>query len=633
METCRSRWRGVLLLLLLLLVALIDCVRATASQTSLLSCASAEVEPNTNVVCTIRVRDTQQEPTMSFSVSDFSVVVTGTNSVARVTVSSIERGTDITTAVFSVAATHGTMLTVKVYFTATAGTEAYNPSGEVRNSGLTLLVLAQPATTFGRLACTDVNASQGLVLRESTECTVDVFDSLGSAAVVTASDVTFLEVNRLGSFSFISGKRSLVFTFQAPDDVSIHTTQFTLQVRFKSIYSTVMTSITFPLRYPTLPPSASYSAIHCDDDVRPVLCTVYAADAVGPVQFAADAFTVDIERWRGDGDVRIDTINDIYYIGNDSRAAGGVSSDDAEWYSNLGEFVVDVTANASALVPATRRADVGLLTFMKANNERIQVQRLRVRTRDEAGGDVAASPFYFHSGKVPIAAAATLRGCNTTVIRSTNATYCYIDLLSGISGDARYFTIQSSLSAAISDVTYVAYDAVCRCRTLRFRYVAPLVSARADDYLAVTVWHDRAVVNSPLRMNVLRTGPSSSSSITTSRADAAIVAVGLLFFGSIVATGMVLVVGRHRTRSRIRSGRAAKVREYERASSAAVQRQLAASATAASAGADAGPIASGNSASRRSDAPVSPGLPSASAKSGFVSNAAVEQERFHSDSD
>ncbi|EPY25485.1 hypothetical protein AGDE_02480 [Angomonas deanei] len=591
---------------LLLLLQLSGCLSA-ASRESILSCTPTELEPEVPSECIIYVRDGQQEPSMSFSPEDFTVSVVSSSGRVTVQKSALRRGADITTLVFDITSSGGSILTVNVFYRPTVQNGNY-PAGPIRKSGQTLTVLSRPATVIGHITCS-LEEDKGLTLRQSTICEAQLSDADGQPSVVHADDIILDEINQLGLFEFISGYRILRFRFTALSSPSLIVTHFTIRASIR--LNEASQSITFPLKYPDLPPTAMFSSLHCDDQLRPIRCTVYAADSEGPVVFRPADFQVSVWRWIKDIDVILE--NDEQ---NGSPSPGDASDD--EWYTNTEEFLVSVSANASAIVPITRRADVGLVTASKRINDAIQLQRLSVSVNSNGvSTPIAASPFYFHSGVVPNAAAASLRGCNAPVLGSGNTTTCFIDLLSGISGDIRYFQLTSSLGAILHKPEYVEYDEACRCRTIRFNYTAPTVVKRNDDFIYVVVINDagQQIINSPTRVNVFPvydTADPGSDNLTT---DTFMIIIGTLFYGTILGIGVYLVIKRAQKGRRVHKQRIARKMQEVR------ERRDSADVDASN------EVAIGGS---RQSSEILPRQTSTT-KQGFISNAAVDQERYHSD--
>ncbi|ORC90568.1 uncharacterized protein TM35_000083660 [Trypanosoma theileri] len=495
---------------------------ARASTESELRCTPTVIEPHQKSQCVINVRDSQQEPTMAFDVSDFSVAPYSSVEKVDVEVSTLQRGDDVTTVVFEVSASKGTVITLNVLYT--SGSE----SSPIRNSGLVLSVMSWPAVRMGPIKC-DVPA-EGLALRETTTCTATLFDSDNHYAVVHESDITFFEEKKMGSFRFISGKRELVFNFTAPTSPGVTGSAFSLQVTLRDDTSNTY-SAKFPLLFPKLSPVASSSTLTCNNDSIPIACTLRAADAIGPVLLNQDHFQIQME-------VLQEGLN-----GN------------SLWKENTNKFDINFQH--------LEKTDTAVLSWRLKINNAINLQRLQVYTVPSAVGNVEkrregvqGSPFIFVSGIMPNAAYVSLRGCRVSMINAGNRTLCYIDLHNGVTGDVRYFNLDSTLKATFENITYIPVDPVFRTPVVSFGYIAPQVVTRSEDFITLMVGGQNAM-RSPFRMNVFPPRTDSEETVESIGAhNAVIIGFGLAFFGVIIGTGFFVALQRNIRMHRIRIERA-----------------------------------------------------------------------------
>ena len=682
---------SALLVVPLSLVLLFACSAVTAVPTkqSHVRCSPRETEPYGVISCVINVRDGFQEPTMNFDPSQFTVETRASNSAAVVTTSEMTRGTDITTVVFTLTASTGTDLFIRVFLKDTAASTG-TAVAELRGSGITVSFLSWPASYIGTLTCNVTET--GLSLRGATLCHAPLFDKNNAASVLHSSDVIFSEANVLGSFSFISGTRELVFLFTAPAGTPVVVSTFTLKVRIRgqdiAVNPRSVQTAQIPLLYPEMMALAAYTGVRCATETRPITCSITASDAQGPVAFSASQFSIRVERLMG-GDLSNGTASPKY------------------WVDTTHKLAIDVRRSPT-------RPWVGVLQWEPKIKDSIFEARLRVLTSADAtaiaasssaisanAADVAGSPFPFTNGVLPNSQSVTLRGCRTSVIAAGNTTVCFIDLANSVAGDPNYYTVTTRhRRSSVSNFTYVDYDELCQCRSLWFTYHAPATLAvRVDDYLNVTVYTDFertpasvvTAMNVPYRLNVFPVASGSGHDTFTGSSTAAIVVVGLLFYGGVLGVGVFLIVRRSRKAARIRQERALKARnaaaemaQRNGAGGDANRNSMNASPTsnaaAGNAGADgygglmpaatdvpmmaadgspAAATAQRDSLSRSNSAIVRPTtsnmsigghhtmsvgdcdalatnrnvVPPPTTPTAVVSNAAVQQERFHSDSD
>ncbi|KAK7194696.1 hypothetical protein NESM_000388900 [Novymonas esmeraldas] len=556
-----ARLLAPLLMVVLLLTA--SGGAATPTRESQLTCSPTETEPYGVISCAIHVRDGYQEPTMSFNPADFTVTTRTSVPAAVVTKSALVRGSDVTTVMFTLFATTGTDVLIRVYLQENNSIGGTTIVGEVRGSGVTVSVLSWPASRLGPLTCG--SQSTGLALRSSTICRAALYDANDAPSVVHSADVVFSEANALGSFAFVSGTRELVVRFTAPPTTPVIVSTFTIKARLRGEDTSgggVQTS-QFPLLYPRAVALSGSSGLRCAAETQPITCSVTAADLQGPVAFNATHFRVRLERAVGAG-------------GQGSSGAGA-----ARWADVTGAF--NITVARSPLRPY-----VGVVSWEPRSNDAIYEAQLRVFASPDgqtipgasgdssaavAGGrtaDVAGSPYAFISGMLPNGPSVTLRGCRESVIASGNTTVCYVDLSNGISADPAFFLVTTTQrKSSVSNVTYVKHDPVCRCRSMWFTYHAPTaLVGRVDDFINVSVYTDvehslggiAQANNAPLHLDVFPVVSGSGHDTAAAATDAILVAVGLLFYGSVLGVGAVLIVRRSRKSARIRHERALKER-------------------------------------------------------------------------
>lgn len=551
----------VVWLLLTTVTSRVSFASAAASKESELLCYSTEAEPNEDVACIIAVRNLQREPTMSFDVADFSVAATSSESRARVEVSPLRRGEDITTITFAVRASMGTELVVHAAFDPVGPVSASLSKGSLRNSGLTISVLTWPAVELGAITCDHSAATDGLALRNSTVCSLPLTNADGRPAVLHRGDVTFSESNLLGSFRFLSGKGSLEFEFSAPAVLSVAVTRFTLYVILDvPSHSIRMTrSVALPLVYPALAPEAAHSYLRCADETRPIVCTIAAADGIGPVLYRESDFAIRMETEATDGGAEVWLDNGLDF---DFRYTNANSS---TVFTNASDEHSTIQVNAA-------RRDLGFVSWSLRVNNAIRWQRFHVYVvsqGEEVRGfsrerEVRGSPYEFMSGVVPTATSVTLRGCNVTSIRARRRATCYADLSNGVSGDVRYFLFTSTHDAVFSDMAYLEHDPVTRARAVVVVYTAPTVTVRTDDFISVFLKDSGEAMNTPFRINVFPvTDSGGGGNGGDDRGTAVIVGAGLVLYGGVLMAGLVLVVRRSRTIHRIREERAAKRERLE----------------------------------------------------------------------
>ncbi|KPI87971.1 hypothetical protein ABL78_2962 [Leptomonas seymouri] len=671
-----QRRRGAMAAFLAALLPLLLLSSTTASaaptRESHLRCSPVEAEPYGTINCVIHVRDSFLEPTMNFNPAQFTVVTRASNNAAVVTMSEMARGTDITTVVFSLTASTGTDLSIRVFLRDTAAVSTGTAVAEIRGSGIAVSILSWPASYMGALTCDAT--SPGLSLRGSTLCRAPLYDANNAASVLHSSDVIFSEANVLGSFSFVSGTRELVFLFTAPASIPVVVSTFALKARIRrqdiAANPSCVQSIQVPLLYPEAMALAAHTGVRCATETRPITCSVTAADAQGPVAFNPSQFRIRIER----------------LMGGDSTSSGASP-----------RYWLDTTHTLALTVRRSEtRPWVGVLQWEPKIRDSIFEARLRVLASADGAeitgsgsslspnaADAAGSPFPFTNGVVPNSQSVTLRGCRTSVIASGNTTVCFIDLANNVAGDPAYYIISTAhQSSSVTNLTYVDNDELLHCRSLWFTYRSPAsLAVRVDDYISVAIYTDFertpsslvTAMNVPYRLNVFPVTSGSGHDASLGSSVISIVVAGLFFYGGVLVSGVYLIVRRSRKAARIRLERALKARRADMemakrsggngaggvdamGGAPTFMGAAATDVTLTSAGISAGTAQAEGSLNRSNSAVVHMAPPSVTAggQSGMdvdgaasnrnttpppmaptavVSNAAVVQERFHSESD
>lgn len=498
----------------------ISLAHADATVESVLDCTPTVVEPGQNVTCTIMVRDSLQEPTVIFSTNDFMVTPIASIPATVLTVSPLTVGVDPTTVVFTVSAATGTNVAINAYVKAT---------GEViRGSGVTVAVLVWPATRVGTITCDSSNYVDGaLPLRSTTVCTADVTGSNNLPAVVRPSDVYLTEDHFAGSFVYISGAKQLVFRFTAPTTIVAAFDAFKLRVTLAS--SDAVYSISIPMAYPKIAATAA-SSLQCSGLFQTV-CYVLAQDASGPVMANFSQFIVEFER--------LDATNNI-------------------WVPSTTEFNVTTAAGASR--------NLEQLSWSLIVNNRVSTQRIRTYVSASSSSsskqELSGSPFIFNSGTAPTPSSVSFRGCVDKYVAAGNSTLCTIDLLDGVSGDTSYYTVTSTMqgSSAISGLTYVAVEATSKAPAIVFTYTASAtILTRTEDSINVLV-AGSAVIGSPTRViqYIASTQVSNDSDV---KHVPAIIAIGLIVYGTALSIGGGLFWKRQRNQHRVQVAREQRRRE------------------------------------------------------------------------
>lgn len=575
MKSYRS-WGAAPLLPVLLMVMLHSfALHSAAARTreSQLHCLPAQTEPHGLIRCVIQVRDGYQQPTTNFDPSDFIVLTRTSNTTAVVTKSALVRGSDNTTVIFTLSVSTAADMLIRVYLPDNDAIGGSSGMGEVRGSGITVSARSWLTLRLSLITCTAQDT--GLALRSSTICRAALYDKSNTPSVVHSADVLFSEASALGSFVFISGIKELVFSFTAPPTVSVLVSTFTLMVSLRGKDTDVngggAQAVQIPILYPGEVALSGTTGLQCAAGTRSITCLITASGAQGPVTFNATHFRLRVERSVGAVAAAADTL-------------GGLTTDGS---GAATRYWVDVTDTFSlSATRSTLRPYLGVVSCEPKLQDSIYEARLRVFASTDgqevgaasgdsaaitgSAADVAGSPYSFTTGMLPNAPSVTVRGCGESVIASGNTTVCFIDLANGVSGDTAFYTITTShRESSVSNVTYVAHDAVCACRSLWFTYHSPVaLISPVDDYIEVSMYTDvehsvsgmAMARNVPLRLGVLPAVSSSGHDTSTAPTDAVLVSIGILFYGSVLAVGGVLIVRRSRKAARIRHKRALKER-------------------------------------------------------------------------
>ena len=461
---------------------------ADSSPNSELNCQPLLLEPMQNVTCTLYVRDSMAEPTTLFSPTDFFIRTLPTVQGVGITVFPLARSAfDPTILVFSVMANSGTQIRIDVLFT--------NTSSIVRNSGIVVNVLTWPATRLSPITCNVAS----LQLRQTMTCQAAAAGNTGLAAVIHPAEVAFAEDHLAGSFYFIQGQQNLVFNFTAFPTIIMTFNAFTIRVTLSS--SNAVFSVTVPMQYPTLVASTR-SRVQCSGGSSSPICYLSAMDNLGPVTFNASNFVVMFEK--------LDPVNNGWFQSN--------------------SFNLTLTPGQTL--------DTQILTWALRINNEISSQRLRIFTNpmstSASSSEISGSPFVFTAGVLPTPQYVSFRKCSSVYILSQNSTSCVVDLLAGVTGDPRYFVLSSVLGGQMTTPVY-GLDPVLNTPVMSFTYTAPVATQRLDDYISVIIAGSGSV-NSPFHVVIYPSAvapPTSQSSGTLP----AIVAVGLLFYGTAFGVG------------------------------------------------------------------------------------------------
>lgn len=569
-------WSAAPLLSALLMVVLYSFAlhsAAVRTRESQLHCLPAETEPHGLIRCVIQVRNGYQQPTTNFNPSDFIALTRTSNATAVVTKSALVRSSDNATVVFTMSVSAAADVLIRVYLREKDAVGGNAGMGEVRGSGITVSVLSWPTSRLGPITCAAQRT--GLALRSSTICRAALYDESSTPSVVHSADVLFSEASALGNFVFTSGIKELVFSFTAPPTAPAHVSTFTLTVSLRGKDADVngggAQAVQIPVLHPGEVALSETTGLQCAAETRPITCFITASGAQGLVTFNATHFRLRVERSVGAVAAAANTLG--------SLTTNGSGAAIRHWVDVTDTFSLSVTRSPL-------RPYVGVVSWEPKSQDSMYEARLRVFASTDgqevgaASGDsaavtgnavdVAGSPYSFTTGMLPNAPSVTLRGCRESVIASGNTTVCFIDLANGVSGDTALYAITTShRESSVSSVTYVAHDAVCACRSLWFTYHAPtaLISP-VDDYIEVSMYTDvehsvsgMAMANNvPLRLGVLPVVSRSGHDTSKAPTDAVLVSVGILFYGSVLAVGGVLIVRRSRKAASIRHKRALKER-------------------------------------------------------------------------
>ncbi|KAG5469386.1 hypothetical protein LSCM1_02603 [Leishmania martiniquensis] len=540
-------------------------------------------------------------------------------------------------------------------------------------SRITVSMLVRPSSLLGSITCSAQSAAPAL--RCSAVGRAALYGESNALSVKQRANLLFSEACRRGSVVFMPGTRELVFHFTAPPTAPVNVSNFTLRVLLRGkdtlANSGGAQAACIPLLYTVEIVWSKRTGLRCTAETQRNTCYVTALDGQGPAHLNAMHFRVRVER-----------VGEAVAVAADKQgplAADRAGADAQHW--------VDVTSRFSLSVHlAPLYPHVGAGSWAPGANDAIYGARLRAYASTDGQdigaridnraivndnrADVVGSP-YSLTGTVPNAQSVKLRGCRYSVIASGSMTVCFIDLANGVSGDTSFYLITTSKQeSSVSNATYVPYDDACMCPSLWFTYHAPTaLSSRVYDALKVFVYTDiqRSVdrmvmaTNAPLRLEVLPVVPESGQDDPQAPTETVLVFAGLLFYGSVLFVGGVLIVRRSRKSARIRHERALKERammqEMDRRRGAPspsaedltnMSSALAETPTVKEAAADLSVgylvIARGGAGRNtpRYEAlsmldtgagGADGGRSSSMAPAAVVSNAAVPQDRFHSDSD
>ncbi|CAJ1011679.1 hypothetical protein Q4I28_006992 [Leishmania naiffi] len=576
MRHCRS-WRAAPLLSGLLVVVLhFFTLYSAAARTQKLQlyCLPAETEQHGLISCALQGQDGSQVATANFDYSDFIALTRTSNAAATITKSALVRGSNITTAVFTMSVSTGTDVLIWVYLQDTSAIGGYSDTGEVRRSGTTVSVPSWPTLPLGPITCSAQAA--GLALRCSTVGRVALYSENSTLSTVHSAGVLFSATNVLGSFTFTSRAKELVLRFTESPKTPAPVSMLMLKVHLRSQDANVsgggVQTVQISLLCPGEVPLSETTGLQCTADMGRITCAITESDTQGPIAVNATHFRVRVEQ-------SVETV-----AGAADALSSGLTTNDSD---AAARYWVDITNTVSlSVIRSALHPYAGLVSWVLKSNDAIYEARFRVlssmngqevgtatgRSAATAGNaaNVAGSPYAFRTVMLPNAQSVTLRGCRKPVIAAGNTTLCFIDLANGVSGDTAFYLITTSQrQSSVSNVTYVTYDAACMCRSLWFTYHAPIdLISRVDDYIKVSVYTDAEhsvsgmviANNVPLRLDVLPVEADSGHDTSAASTDAVLVSVGLLFYGGILVVGGGFIVRRSRKSARIRRERARKVR-------------------------------------------------------------------------
>lgn len=513
--------------LALLAALLVVSASAEATPNSELNCQPLLLEPMQNVTCTLYVRDSMAEPTTLFAPADFFVRTLPTVSSVRVAVSPLARSLfDPTILTFTVAASSGTQVRIDVML--------LNSSIVVRNSGVVANVLTWPATRLSPITC---NVAV-LQLRQIMTCTAAVAGNTGLPAVVHPAEASFTEDHNAGKFLFLTGQKNLVFNFTANPTLLMSFAFFTIRVTLSS--SSAVWTVNVPMAYPQLP-ATTRSRVQCSGGLAPPICYLSAADSIGPVAFNASHFQIGFEK----------QVNNAWLP----------------------------SASFNLTLAPGQTVDQQVLAWALLVNNETSTQRLNILaaagptvplTVATPATAVTGSPFVFFAGVAPTPQDVSLRKCTPVYVLSRNITTCVVDLLNGVTGDSTYFTVSTVKGGTTTTPAY-GFDPILQSPVMTFTYTAPMAAQRVDDYISVMI-AGTGCMNSPFRVVVYpsATAPQAAAAGGTLPA---IVAIGLLFYGSAFGVGGYFFMRRQNRRKRVMVARAEVADQEEVAKAEAEYRQ------------------------------------------------------------
>lgn len=515
-------------------------VSAQSSENSLLDCDKTETVPGDRVNCRIYVRDQQMDPTVGGRAADFAVRVTVDRDDAGVTVTPVTPTDDAMVFAFSVSSRLGTNLRIDVMLAATGG--------PLRGSGVAVVVLTSPVQ-IGAITC---NATV-LSLRATVKCAAPLQGPDNRPAVATSRDVLFTEDHSEGQFTFVSGSRSVVFTYTAPNFLSSTFGVFVLRATLMSAASNGQ-AISLPLSFPLLAPSPK-SIVKC---MTQGTCSVLAFDDFGPVTFNATQFSVSFDR---------STVPTVPGAGNGAASSVPFS---INFNSGMAYKWVDLPfANAKTLA------------YDAVVPNEVFLCRVSVGTWPSPSAvvpsNIVGSPVIVTIGVPPVAGDVQFYRCLSSFVTSGLSTTCYLVVADSATADPKFLSIQAA-SGLVSEARYYNATGVVGAdpflltrRVITFDYIAPLgVKRRTEDSIFVTI-NGVSVGRTPWRMVMFPQTQDTSGAKAVDRKGSVIV-VGSLFFGATYAVGIWAWLRRQRRKRLVNEARRVKFLQ-ERAQEAMEKQQ------------------------------------------------------------
>ena len=556
-------------------------VWGTGTEDSTLHCDDVEATPGERFTCSIQLLDVLQEPTIAASVSDFSVHVSSDVPEAMVSVTSLERAEgDATLLHFHVSSDMGCHLRVDVVLTSNRRF--------IRNSGITLLVLASPPTAIGPLECGDETFKGGLALRDSVECSAQVTGAHGIPALVRQTDVVLSEDHSDGAIHFLDGRQNLKIRFTAPIKPSLRYSDFVLRVSLAGNRVSGQTSLALPVIYPALSPS-SRTTLSCTRVVRTdqSYCNLEAFDDVGPIKFDATQFDVLFE-WQPSKQIKrmqgiID--EDDADSTKEDKSMPTLTDSNAQLSSEIDQNDEKQQVIASTVVPSSddawmaandlftwdwvidgeRVASTAKLHFFRVSNDFVFPFRLHVRVKTAVSEtpDVTNSPFVSTSGVAPTPVTVSFEACNRRFMSAGQRTDCTVRVDSGTSADPTFITAQSAAGEAglphvvASTTNDTSLNTQYNPLLIRFPFIAPEdIKERLVCQISVTV--ESIVVGSTRLVvypRVRTTDDREAERIEQEKEVQKILGVGLTFFIAAFVWGLIVFIMRLRRISHVKAMR------------------------------------------------------------------------------